>query len=367
MKKISSNIASVIKIITLAGVIILANGCDSSSSENKDSTDPGSPPPLVIPLGEEVSGVTLAGPISGKKAYKLDNNINLPNCWSDSANWTGSELYYGISRASFTKLAAGQGLVTDAACLLPRVQVNDDYFDIYKAKVINGVWQINYQNIDGINTEAGVSVSGSTMSYTIYEPSGNWDIYLTQQISDNVWDTPVAFEQNSACPEDNPQIYANGSKIIFESSRLDGAGGSCDADPENKSLWFSKLTGSTWSTPVLIPGDPNVGTKNTQPWIDEANGYLYWTADKECACIRRIKWVNDASVGNFETVLTPAIETLSQGTADGKIVFVGEYSHSDEYAFFACAQAAERGDGSDPDLLDGKWDIDLGLCVIPRK
>ena len=251
------------------------------------------------------------------------------------------------------------------ACSLPRVQTNDDYFDIYRAKLENGAWKTFYQNIDDTNSDAGASVSGSTMAYTIYNPSGDWEIYLTEKISDNAWNTPVAFERNSSCLEDNAHIYANGTKIIFESTRLDSLGSTCDSNSENHTLWFSEKTASSWSAPILIPGDPNVGDKNTQPWVDEANGYLYWTSDTECACIRRIAWVNDATVGSYETVITPDILSLFMGTADGKIVFVGEYSQSNDYAFISCAKATESVGGTDTDLYMGKWSMDVDLCVIP--
>lgn len=338
---------------------LLISGCSggSNSGDNQHTK---------IPLGAEVLGLTLAGPLTGKTVYKLDGDINIPNCWNDSVTWTGSALYYGLSSASFTKLLAGQGLTYEPTCLLPRIQVNDDFFDIYRAALVNGAWQVFYQNIDPINSDAGASVSGSTMAYTIYNPSGDWDIFLTEMSSENVWNTPVAFAENSTCREDNAQVYANGTKIIFESTRLDGLGNTCNADSEKRTLWFSKKTGPTWSTPTLIPGAPNLGDKNTQPWVDEPNGYLYWTADTECACIRRVPWVNDAPAGSYETVITPSIQALSLGTADGKIVFVGEYSHSDEYAFFACAKATDSGDGTDPDLFNGKWQVDVDLCVIPR-
>ncbi|MDF1882307.1 hypothetical protein JHD50_13520, partial [Sulfurimonas sp. MAG313] len=155
--------------------LVLVNiGCNSTDSSSTPSNQV-----MLVPLGEAVVGLRLEGPLSGKKAYKLDKRINLPNCWNDSVIWTGSDLYFGLSSASFTKLIAGQGLINDPTCLLPRAQVNNDYFDIYKAKIVNGQWQSTYQNIDPINTEAGVSVSGSIMAYTLYDPNGNWDIYMT--------------------------------------------------------------------------------------------------------------------------------------------------------------------------------------------
>ena len=364
MKKLYILIAPTITALAFVGVAVLVSGCGSSSSNSPNTNNDQS---LVIPLGDEVVGLSLTGPLSGKKAYKLDSRINIPNCWNDSVNWVGSELYFGLSSASFTKLLAGQGLVRDMACSLPRDQGIDDYFDIYRAKLENGVWQTFYQNIDDINSDAGASVSGTTMAYTVYNPSGDWEIFLTEQISEDVWNTPVAFERNSTCLEDNAHVYANGTKIIFESTRLDSSGSTCDSNAENHTLWFSEKTGSAWSAPTLITGDPNEGKKNTQPWVDETNGYLYWTSDTECACIRRIAWVNDATVGSFETVITPDILSLfsSTETADGKIVFVGEYSQSDKYAFVSCAQATDSGVVNDPDFYLGKWSMDVDLCVIP--
>ena len=321
---------------------------------------------LTIPLGPAVEGLTFGASLAGKPAYQLDSSINISNCWQDSAMWTGSSLYFGLGNANYSKLAAGQGLVRDADCLLPVAQRGADFFDIYRATIVDGAWVVTHQGIDSVNSNAGVSVSGGVMAYTVYNPSGNWDIFLAQNITDDIWNTAVPFERNSVCPEDNAQVYADGTKIIFESTRLDGEGSACDTDSEQKSLWFSEQINGNWSLPTLIAGDPNIGNKNTQPWVDEVNHYLYWSADTECGCIRRIAWEDDAPVGNYETIITPAVGALEQGIADGKIVFVGEYSHDDDYVFFACAKATESGDGTDPDLLNGKWQIDIDLCVLPR-
>jgi len=133
MKRFYKLAVSTITAFSFAGFALTSCGGGSSSSSNSSSNQS-----LIIPLGEEVVGLFLAGPLSGKKAYKLDSSINIPNCWQDSVTWTGSELFYGLSSASFTKLLAGKGLVRDTACSLPRDQINGDYFDIYRAKIVNG-------------------------------------------------------------------------------------------------------------------------------------------------------------------------------------------------------------------------------------
>ena len=68
--------------------------------------------------------------------------------------------------------------------------------------------------------EASVSVSASDMAYIVYNLNGDWDIFITEMISKNVWNISTAFEKNSLCSEDNANLYANGTKIILEPTRL---------------------------------------------------------------------------------------------------------------------------------------------------
>lgn len=351
--------------LSLLGLLGLP-GCGGGGAGGASTSDATSPPVVSIPLGARVQGLSLSGPLAGRQAYALDERINLPGCWHDSVLWTGQALFYGASSTSFTRLLSGQGFVDDSRCVLPRRQSGDDHFDIYRATVVNGVWQSSYQGIDPVHSDSAASVSAQNMAYTRYDVSGNWDIFLTRRASENAWEPAQAFEWNSACPEDNPHLYAAGSKMIFESTRIDGTSSACKSDAEHKSLWFSQKVGQHWTAPTLIAGAPNAGDKNTQPWVDEEQGYLYWTADSECACIRRVEWINDAPQGAYENVITPAIGELTTGTADGKIVFVGEFSQSDSHAFFACAKAKKKGDGLDPSLFMGTWEIDVDLCVAPR-
>ena len=173
------------------------------------------------------------------------------------------------------------------------------------------------------------------------------------------------FAHNSDCQEDNPEIYADGAKMIFESSRTRADGSRCDSNSQNKSLWFTEREDGSWTLPTRLSGAPSVNDKNTQPWVDEESGYLYWTADKECACIRRVRWIDDKVVGDFEDIVVPSIVGISRGTADGKIVFVGEYSEAEGHVFFACGLASLESSGGDRYLFNGRWTIEIRLCVAP--
>ena len=117
------------------------------------------------------------------------------------------------------------------------------------------------------------------MAAVVYEKTNSYgNIYLVNRIATNSWSAPVAFNQNSVnCNDDNPVIYANGTKMIFESSRSVPANtSSCTG---HQKLRSSSLVGGTWTTPVALTGGPTLGVAATQPWIDEQTGKLYWTAD----------------------------------------------------------------------------------------
>jgi hypothetical protein len=203
------------------------------------------------------------------------------------------------------------------------------------------------------------------MAYVIYG-ADDWNIYLTRHDESGTWSAPTAFAQNSRCREDNPQVYKDASKMIFESGRARADGASCHQDPEHRALWLSTAVDGVWQRPTPLSGPPAVNTKNTQPWVDEANGYLYWTADRECACIRRVRWVDDSVVGAAEDMVTPAVRELAAGTADGKAVFVGEYSEADGHAFFSCALATDSDPaGGTRGYLRGRYEVAIKLCVVP--
>lgn len=316
-----------------------------------------------MPLGEEAIGVTLEEHLAGKQTYLLTDDINSDGCWKDSVHWTGNRLFYAVTSYDFTKLLLGV-LEVNPDCVLPPDQINDN-FNIYQARVRGGRWDIKHQSINSVDSNAAMSLSNNTIAYINF---GSYDIFLADKLTGDSWSTPVSFEYNSVCKEDNPELYDNGTKIIFESDRVDSLGTLCYPDELGaRQLWYSEKSFGVWSEPIILSGPPNWDLKNSQPWVDEINGYLYWTADSGCACIRRIAFDGVNVSGEFEDVIKPSLISLLDGTANGKVVFVGEYSQSNGYAFLSCVIASEEGDGTDPNLFLGQWYLSVEICIIPLK
>jgi hypothetical protein len=317
-----------------------------------------------LPLGPPVAGLVFGGHLAGRTAYVLDDSINRRNCWADSVTWTGDELFFAWSGIDFTSLQSGAGYRRRSGCELPPGH-RGFAFDIYRATLENGAWNVTPFAHNSAESDAGISVSGNAMAYVLYG-ADDWNIYLTRRGGSDAWSAPTAFAQNSKCREDNPQVYASASKMIFESGRTRADGASCHPDPEHRALWLSIAVDGAWQRPTALTGPPAVNTKNTQPWVDEGNRYLYWTADRECACIRRVRWVDDTVVGLAEDIVTPAVRELPAGTADGKAVFVGEYSEAGGYAFFSCALATDRDpSGATRGYVRGRYEIAIKLCAVP--
>ena len=314
-----------------------------------------------IPLGEEVRGIKLSGHLAGRKVYKLGADINAPGCWQDSVQWTGEALYFGISSINFSELASGNGFKYKAECRLPSVQ-EDGRFDIYKATLENGRWKLSNQiKLNSVESDAAIGVDGANIAFIrFFSPPKSFDIYLSKKDERGAWTPPYPYSYNSKCKEDNPILFDNGRKIIFESNRANPLGSRCERSSESMSLWFSKISeNGHWSEPTLLKGDPNKGEKNTQPWMDENSGYLYWTADKEGNAIKRVLFHESHAMTGSEVVLSPNLLGLVNGSADGQIVFIGEYSEVNDYVFIACAEASRGGN------FMKRWEIDIDICVIP--
>jgi len=85
-------------------ILVLALACFGCTGNSSNSAAPVAV--SSFPLGPAVSGVTLAGELSGKTMYLLPNSINYQKCWQDSAFWNGTQLLYAMGSLSYTGLAA---------------------------------------------------------------------------------------------------------------------------------------------------------------------------------------------------------------------------------------------------------------------
>jgi Tol biopolymer transport system component len=97
--------------------------------------------------------------------------------------------------------------------------------------------------------------------------SGNHDIYRSRQNGDGTFDTPEAVaELNSGAVDQMPNVSADGTEIVFASSR----GGNMD-------IWTATFNGSTgsWSTPVPVSA-VNTAEPETRPSLSDDGSRLYF-------------------------------------------------------------------------------------------
>lgn len=358
--------------LVIVALHALVMGCTSKSSSAPSST------PSPFPLGQAVSGVTLAGELAGKTMYLLPVQINLTHCWKDSVYWDGTQLLLGLSALSYTGiLATSPSYAADPGCTVPSSHqgVNTN-FNVYSAVASGGVWSLT--NL-GVNSStyalAAPKLSGTTLvavDYTISAPKtqGGY-IYFATQTGTNSWSGPTAFAQNATtCTDDNPAFYSAGSKLIFESNRQTGAvGASCNTGNHQK-LWTSTLSAGVWSTPTSVTGAPStLGAQALQPWVNDVDGTLYWTGDSSACggsvmnCVLSAPssgagWSNAAT-----QILTPT--PLTSG-ADGKVVLVGQFTKANGFAVMACGLATDTDPtASTPSLIGSRWTIVIGVCAVP--
>ena len=332
------------------------------------------PTSSAVPLGAVVAGATLSGPLAGKTMYLLGGGANFSGCWQDSEYWDGATLWYGLTSISWTHLAAtSPAFVADPGCHLPSSQVGASVFNIYAAKLQGGSWNLTNLSFNSAAHSLGApKLSGSQMVFVAYEKTASalGNIYLTTQTGANAWSAAVAFTNNSgACNEDNPAIYANGTKMVFESNRANPTATSCNGS-SNQQLWRSTLVAGSWSTPSALVGAPTAGAQAQQPWLDEGTGKLYWTGDVSICGGGVLNCVLEAdpSGPNWSAVPNVLIRPtpLTPGLANGKLVLIGQFTQANGYAFASCGIATETDPtGSTPSLFASRWTIDISACVIP--
>lgn len=360
--------------------LVIFMSCNGASTGSGGSPAP-SPTPtgLTIPYGAAVPGVTFGGALAGKTMYLLPNTVNFSNCWMDSVAWTGSELFFGISSLNWTQLDNGH-TVYEPSCnpnpafdaqVAPGTTGN---FNLYRAEVQGSNWVLSSLplNVGQTVSVAAGKLSGNTFVYVKYEKTASayGNIYLSQRTGDNTYTSGVAFSQNSAnCNEDNPFLYANGTQMIFESSRANPTATSCGT---TQKLWSSSYDGTSWSTPVALTGTPAGMTNSVeQPWEDSTQTNLYWTGSStDCGGTYPTCVMTAAGSGtSWPGAATAIIKPTGVGTGwygGGMLGFVGQYTESNGYAFVTCGIVDDVDPtGGTSGLIFGRFQINFNLCVIP--
>jgi len=319
-------------------------GCKNSGSDSSSSS--------TFPVGPELSGATLAGPLAGKHLYLVPGAVNPTGCWVDSEYWSGSELFFGITSFDYTSLT-NSTLTQNSSCEptpgfdpqnSPGVTGN---FNIYRAVVQGGSWVLTNLplNLNEITSLAAPKFDGDHMVFAKYEKSnGQANIYFSTRTGDNSYTTPVAFTWNSStCNDDNPTIFNSGNQVIWTSTRTVADGSACSGT-DLKTFWSSTFSGGAWGTPVPITGTPASATSTVdQAWVDTAETTMYWTAaSADCTgspeiCIMMAGGSGTNWSTNPTQIATPLnILQWPTSSTDPFVSLIGQFTMSNGYAFAAC-------------------------------
>ncbi len=104
------------------------------------------------------------------------------------------------------------------------------------------------------------------------------DLYVSFYIRENLWSAPrhMGATLNTSFQESSPHISPDKKFIYFSSNRPGGAGGSDIYVSERLNFtWLS------WSEPVLVPGNVNSASDESQPYFDTKTAYMYFTSKRD--------------------------------------------------------------------------------------
>jgi len=121
---------------------------------------------------------------------------------------------------------------------------------------------------------------GRIIIMSLKRPSGKGDndLYVSMKVADNLYSTPLPLNGviNTAYRESTPFISRDGQFLYFSSNRPGGYAGNY--------IYVSRRLDETWqnwSEPALLPKPINSESDDSQPFVNEASGYIYFTSRRD--------------------------------------------------------------------------------------
>jgi len=107
---------------------------------------------------------------------------------------------------------------------------------------------------------------------------GDNDLYVSMKIEENLYSTPLPLDDNinTTFRESTPFISRDGQYLFFSSSRPGGYGGN--------DIYVSRRLDGTWQNwekPRLLPKLINSDQDDSQPFVNESTGYMYFTSRRD--------------------------------------------------------------------------------------
>jgi hypothetical protein len=358
--RIPVNIIKNIPVLLLIALVIVIVACGGSGGGGGNGGgDDGPPVAPDPPVGDALQGLQLFEGWTDPR--KLAGAMNTAG-WEDSAiiSYDGTKLYFGYTPADYYQFTQGSIVTVGPRGEPERPNQHGDSFDIYEAHIQGDTWTIENSSAnssDPLLHEAAIGIDRdeSTMAFVQFDPEG--DIFLSEKKADGTWDTPVALPSpiNTSCVEDNPHLSGDGLTLWFDSNRDDIDGVVCldESGGNQRSIYVSTKSGSTWSTPVKIQGAPESHADAWQVFVDASEEYLYWSGVCiDGVCLFRARRLADGSYGE-ETIIA---KTNFTAPSPGDVIAVGEMSITGDgrFLYFVYMQ------------YNSATDLELGLAVARK-
>lgn len=132
----------------------------------------------------------------------------------------------------------------------------------------------------GTEVNLNMSSDGSIIILSLDRPSsqGDNDLYVSMKVEENLYSSPLPLDKNINTPfrESTPYISRDGQFLFFSSTRPGGYGGN--------DIYVSRRLDNTWQkwdTPKLLPKPINSAADDSQPFVNEATGFMYFTSRRD--------------------------------------------------------------------------------------
>ena len=162
-------------------------------------------------------------------------------------------------------------------------------------------------NVEGSDVNMTISPLGHVIIFSMKGPQSrsHKDFYVSYNIRENVWSTPVHMGNviNSMANETTPYISPDKRYLYFSSDRSDGLGGN--------DIYVSErldYTWVNWSPPIRMTSRVNSVSDDSHPYFDPARNYMYFTSRR------------DGSSDIFRQRLTPHPQLSKPIVVRGRIV-----------------------------------------------
>lgn len=160
---------------------------------------------------------------------------------------------------------------------------------------------------------------GRIIIMSLKRPSGKGDndLYVSMKVADNLFSTPLPLGGtiNTSYRESTPFISRDGQFLYFSSNRPGGYGGS--------DIYVARRLDDTWqnwSEPALLPAPINSASDDSQPFVNEATGYVYFTSRRDGSSdIFRISFHPVREEERKKLLIIHVINALSGQPLDAKI------------------------------------------------